>query len=97
MESILATCGGHCECATCHVHLAATATPPPAITAPAGDRKPIGVPQEAPVDPMTDEEEEQLDFALGRDASSRLSCQIAVTKQLGEWCERGGRIGLPQY
>lgn len=49
LPSILATCGGHCECATCHVHLA----------------------EDAPQPEMRDEEDEQLEFAIGADDDSR--------------------------
>ncbi|GAA5924077.1 hypothetical protein JCM3775_005589 [Rhodotorula graminis] len=75
LPSILATCGGHCECATCHVHLA----------------------ESAPQPDMKDEEDEQLEFALGADDDSRLACQLPVTKELGEWVAGGGRIRLPRY
>ncbi|GAA5890681.1 hypothetical protein JCM8208_004960 [Rhodotorula glutinis] len=75
LPSILATCGGHCECATCHVHLA----------------------EGAPQPDMRDEEDEQLEFALGADDESRLACQLPVTKELGEWVAGGGRIRLPRY
>lgn len=46
---------------------------------------------------LTDEEEEQLDFAMGRKDDSRLACQVPVTKALGEWVKSGGVIGLPRY
>ncbi|TNY21038.1 Sucrase/ferredoxin-like-domain-containing protein [Rhodotorula diobovata] len=75
LPSILATCGGHCECATCHVHLA----------------------EDAPQPEMRDEEDEQLEFAIGADDDSRLACQLPVTKELGEWVAQGGRIRLPRY
>ncbi|GAA6048485.1 hypothetical protein JCM3770_003781 [Rhodotorula araucariae] len=75
LPSILATCGGHCECATCHVHLA----------------------EGAPQPEMRDEEDEQLEFAIGADDDSRLACQLPVTKELGAWVAQGGRIRLPRY
>ncbi|BGP40817.1 hypothetical protein JCM10450v2_004820 [Rhodotorula kratochvilovae] len=75
LPSILATCGGHCECATCHVHLA----------------------EDAPQPEMQDEEDEQLEFAIGADDDSRLACQLPVTKELGEWVAQGGQIRLPRY
>lgn len=69
LPSIMATCGGHCECATCHVHIA------PAVLAPVlldtEGRAPVAVPLEAPVPALTEEEEEQLDFAMGRKDDSR--------------------------
>jgi ferredoxin len=100
LDSIVATCGGFCECATCHVHLSAIPYPvSPPTTALTGGRTLIKPPADlVPVLPeMTDEEEEQLEFAMGRKTTSRLSCQLPVTKELGEWCKKGGFIGLPQY
>lgn len=82
LPSILATCGGNCECATCHVHIKPTSD--------AAASKP-------PLPELSDEEEEQLEFAMGRDDTSRLACQIPVTKELGEWLAAGGTIGLPRY
>ncbi|TKA51175.1 hypothetical protein B0A53_05639 [Rhodotorula sp. CCFEE 5036] len=81
LPSILATCGGHCECATCHVLI------PPAASA-GGD---------PPLPEMTDEEDEQLEFAIGATDDSRLACQLPVTKELGKWIAKGGRIQLPRY
>lgn len=56
LPSILATCGGNCECATCHVHIKPTSD--------AAASKP-------PLPELSDEEEEQLEFAMGRDDTSR--------------------------
>ncbi|GAA5935241.1 uncharacterized protein JCM15063_000979 [Sporobolomyces koalae] len=81
--SILATCGGNCECATCHVHIAPLEG--------TDDDLPRDLPE------MKDEEDEQLDFAIGVDQDSRLACQIPVTREMAEWCSRGGRIRLPRY
>ncbi|GAA5987959.1 hypothetical protein JCM10908_007290 [Rhodotorula pacifica] len=82
LPSILATCGGHCECATCHVLI-----PPSSASE-----------EDAPPFPeMTDEEDEQLEFAIGATDDSRLACQLPVTKELGEWIKQGGRIQLPRY
>ncbi|GAA5863910.1 hypothetical protein JCM3774_004415 [Rhodotorula dairenensis] len=81
LPSILATCGGHCECATCHVMI-------PPVPVAGGD---------APLPEMTDEEDEQLEFAIGATDDSRLACQLPVTKELGEWVKNGGRIQLPRY
>ncbi|GAA6002923.1 hypothetical protein JCM10207_001899 [Rhodosporidiobolus poonsookiae] len=100
LPSILATCGGHCECATCHVHLPPLlpAAPSSALTDSAPPaRKPAAVPVFPPAPEMTDEEDEQLEFAIGADDDSRLACQIPVTKELGEWVAQGGRIKLPRY
>ncbi|ORY89767.1 Sucrase/ferredoxin-like-domain-containing protein [Leucosporidium creatinivorum] len=95
LPSILATCGGHCECATCHVHIAPIE--PPALQPSDSGRPLAAIPQEAPAPEMTDEEDEQLEFAMGADDNSRLGCQIPVTKDLGEWIAGGGRIQLPRY
>ncbi|GAA5871484.1 hypothetical protein JCM16303_000768 [Sporobolomyces ruberrimus] len=99
--SILATCGGNCECATCHVHIppllesSSSASAESDVTI---DRQPIPIPDLPTTLPeMTDEEDEQLDFAIGTNDDSRLACQIPVTKELGEWVARGGRIHLPRY
>ncbi|GAA6007049.1 uncharacterized protein JCM10292_003441 [Rhodotorula paludigena] len=98
LPSILATCGGHCECATCHVHV-----PPISPSASSSSdldssaRKPTPVPQLAPLPEVTDEEDEQLEFAIGADDDSRLACQLPVTKELAEWVAQGGRIKLPRY
>ncbi|GAA5977944.1 hypothetical protein JCM11641_004340 [Rhodosporidiobolus odoratus] len=98
LPSILAICGGHCECATCHVHLPPLRPSPPSSSiAPSSSRQPTPVPQDAPIPEMTDEEDEQLEFAIGADDASRLACQIPVTRELGEWCAKGGRIKLPRY
>ncbi|SCV69842.1 BQ2448_1236 [Microbotryum intermedium] len=78
LPAILATCGGFCECATCHVHVDVA-------------------PEQVGWSEMTDEEDEQLDFAMGRKHDSRLGCQLRVTKALGEWAQSGGRIALPRY
>ncbi|KAK4054684.1 hypothetical protein OIO90_003496 [Microbotryomycetes sp. JL221] len=78
LPSIEATCGGFCECATCHVIVPSSAG-------------------EAPLPEMKDEEDEQLEFAIGATDDSRLSCQLPVTKLLGQWCAAGGVIKLPRY
>ncbi|BGP16906.1 hypothetical protein JCM10213v2_004914 [Rhodosporidiobolus nylandii] len=97
LPSILATCGGHCECATCHVHIPPLLASPSSSAVAASGRQPTPVPQDAPLPEMTDEEDEQLEFAIGADDDSRLACQIPVTRGLGEWCARGGRVKLPRY
>lgn len=88
-ETIQAQCGGHCECATCHIHL----IPPdlPIHEAASNGRIPIAVPI-AVLPPVSEEEEDQLEFAMGRRDDSRLSCQINVTKELTSWT-----IELPRY
>lgn len=95
LPSILATCGGHCECATCHVII--TPIEPPALQPSDSGRPLAAIPQEAPVPEMTDEEDEQLEFAMGATDDSRLACQIPVSKELGDWVAQGGRIQLPRY
>lgn len=71
LPSILGTCGGHCECATCHVHIRPATTTTSAATRTEGGRAlaiptlPVGLPE------MTDEEDEQLEFAMGADDDSR--------------------------
>ncbi|GAA5962766.1 hypothetical protein JCM3765_001507 [Sporobolomyces pararoseus] len=99
--SILATCGGNCECATCHVHirpLESAASSSSTTTPSTETRQPTAIPELPSTLPeMTDEEDEQLDFAIGADDDSRLACQIPVTRELGDWIKRGGRIHLPRY
>ncbi|GAA5826601.1 hypothetical protein JCM5353_008924 [Sporobolomyces roseus] len=94
LPSIWATCGGNCECATCHVHIPPLTPPTSTSTT---ERVKASIPEEAPLPELEDEEDEQLDFALGADEDSRLACQIPVTKELGEWVARGGKIKLPRY
>lgn len=60
---IEATCGGQCECATCHVYL----------------RDPQDYEHIARERPMKDEEDDMLDYAIQRvEGASRLSCQLVV-------------------
>jgi ferredoxin len=47
---------------------------------------------------VSEAEEDMLEYALFRTDASRLSCQLRVTKELGEWCKTGsGVIKLPKY
>lgn len=116
------------QCATCHVHirpLESTTTSSSSSSTPSAEtRQPTAIPELPSTLPeMTDEEDEQLDFAIGADDDSRfvtpffclclfrestdtndsprrnnrLACQIPVTRELGEWIKRGGRIHLPRY
>lgn len=96
LEAILATCGGHCECATCHCHIDPF-VPDLVATPSSTGRTPIALPTLPSLPPVSEEEEDQLSFALGVDDNSRLACQIPVTKELGEWIAKGGRIRLPEY
>lgn len=76
------TCGGNCECATCHLYL---------------DRNGEGW-ESAPVPEPSEEEDDMLFTALAfRDGASRLGCQIPVTRELAAWNGQGGRLNLPQY
>ncbi|KDN51346.1 hypothetical protein K437DRAFT_56357 [Tilletiaria anomala UBC 951] len=91
LPSIEATCGGECECATCHAYFAAPGdnvdavgnldTEPPTLII--GD--------------LQDEENDMLDYAITRKPASRLTCQVKVTKELSEWMKKGGRIELPRF
>lgn len=73
-------------------------SPEPSLPAPSESGRPLAaVPVEAPLPEMTDEEDEQLEFAMGARDDSRLACQLPVSKELGEWVKEGGRIQLPRY
>ncbi|GAA97591.1 uncharacterized protein L969DRAFT_94733 [Mixia osmundae IAM 14324] len=50
-----------------------------------------------PAPAISDEELDQLEFAITRKDTSRLCCQIPLTKELADWNERGGIIELPRY
>jgi ferredoxin len=80
-DLVEATCGGACECATCHVFLIPSDEdgPPP------------------PVPETTDEEEDQLEYAIDATDDSRLACQVTITDELVEWFKKGGTIKLPRY
>ncbi|WRT70947.1 uncharacterized protein IL334_007946 [Kwoniella shivajii] len=56
------------------------------------------VPTPSPTGEASDEEFDMLGYALGyKDGESRLGCQVKVTKELAEWCNAGGVIGLPRF
>lgn len=74
-----ATCGGACECATCHVHLPANGSQAP------------------PLPEVSDEEDDQLEYALFADDDSRLACQVEITEDLKAWLDAGGKAKLPRY
>lgn len=84
LPSIEATCGGELECATCQAYLI------PTSEGEAIDQKVL---------PEAKEEElDMLDYAVERKSTSRLICQIKVTKELGEWLQSGkGKIQLPRF
>lgn len=51
-----------------------------------------------PLPTVEHEEEDQLEFALSRKASSRLACQITITRELEKWMwQDGGVIDMPRY
>ncbi len=50
-----------------------------------------------PTPETTDEEEDQLEFAIGADDDSRLACQVEITEDLKQWLENGGKVRLPRY
>ncbi|KAK9899800.1 hypothetical protein P389DRAFT_4199 [Cystobasidium minutum MCA 4210] len=80
-ELVEATCGGACECATCHVYLL-----------PKDEGGPL-----PPVPETSDEEEDQLEYAIGATDDSRLACQVLITEELVKWLKEGGSIKLPRY
>ncbi|CEH13243.1 related to lip5-lipoic acid synthase [Ceraceosorus bombacis] len=115
LPSIEATCGGVCECATCHVYLVTptrTADASLTVDAPKDAALPFAPRQRfsiqsppsasALVDnpkatPM-DEEQDMLEYAIGREESSRLACQLISTPQLASWMQNeNGRILLPRF
>jgi len=71
VSGIIADCGGHAACATCHVYVA----PPWAER----------------VSPPSSQELEMVQEALDPRPSSRLSCQIRLTKDLD-----GLEVELPE-
>ncbi|KAJ9098765.1 hypothetical protein QFC21_004413 [Naganishia friedmannii] len=83
LGAVEGTCGGHCECATCHMYI---------------PYKLIDPPYTGLVPDLTDAEEDMLDYALGvREEESRLGCRIAVNEGLSEWSLGGKGVELPQY
>ena len=49
------------------------------------------------IPPVSEAEEDMLEYVLFRTDASRLSCQLRVTKGLGEWCTHGNVIKLPKH
>ncbi|MCO5597999.1 hypothetical protein L7F22_052088 [Adiantum nelumboides] len=83
LPSIEATCGGQLECATCHSWLI-------------DDKDQL--PREEVLPGKTEEENDMLDYAIDRKESSRLICQVKVTKELSDWMmNQGGRCQLPRF
>lgn len=96
LPAIEATCGGELECATCHAYLCDANADPLAQgqldTPLAGADAILGDDAE-----ISDEEDDMLEYALRRKASSRLTCQVRVTPGMAAWMKRGGRIELPPH
>lgn len=57
---------------------------------------PNGKGEAAPVPEVSEEEDDQLEYALFADDDSRLACQIEITPQLKDWLAEGGKIRLPR-
>lgn len=93
LPCIEATCGGQLECATCHAYLAQ----PLDATEPRGDSDLEEPAPEEVLPPAGEPEDDMLDYAMGREPSSRLTCQLRVTPALVEWIKHGGRIQLPRF
>lgn len=94
LPSIEATCGGECECATCHAYIAAPSSST-SSDAPAVFETP---PPDEILPPASETEEDMLDYAISRKPTSRLTCQVQVTPELVRWMETtGGRIELPRF
>ena len=94
LPSIEATCGGELECATCHAYLCDAQRQDPQAR---GDVDHVPSDGDALFGPMSDEEDDMLEYAIDRRASSRLTCQIAVSRRIADWMEKGGRVELPRY
>ncbi|KAJ1978284.1 hypothetical protein H4R34_003258, partial [Dimargaris verticillata] len=62
------TCGGQCECATCHLIIENYDA------------------FQSRLPPVSDTEEDMLEYAIGRQDHSRLSCQIPVTPAIDGMC-----------
>ncbi|KAK0549060.1 hypothetical protein OC844_006927 [Tilletia horrida] len=98
LPSIEATCGGQCECATCHAYMVSPAQE--STQAGAGDAAPDldAEPPEDVFPEKSEAEDDMLDYAIDRRASSRLTCQVKVTRELADWMQHtGGWIELPRF
>ncbi|WFD05130.1 lipoyl synthase [Malassezia vespertilionis] len=94
LPGIEATCEGELECATCHAYLC-DALPGDAMGRGDVDNMPKDADQL--FGPISDEEDDMLEYALRLKPSSRLTCQVRVTRDVAAWMRRGGRVELPQY
>ncbi|CAD6892324.1 unnamed protein product [Tilletia laevis] len=91
LPSIEATCGGQCECATCHAYIV---TGGGENSAPELDTEP----PETVFPEKSEAEDDMLDYAIDRRPSSRLTCQVKVTREMAEWMQQtGGWIELPRF
>ncbi|TIC10731.1 hypothetical protein E3Q14_02644 [Wallemia mellicola] len=82
LGNVEGVCDGKLECATCHMYF------PEQDSAEAASFLPE----------IKDEEDDMLQYAIGYDElRSRLGCQIKVTPELSNWCNKGGVIDLPKY
>ncbi len=91
LPSIEATCGGAAECCTCHAYFAEAGEEAQGLG------QVDGAPPEEIIGGPKEEEDDMLDYAVSRKATSRLTCQVKVTKELSEWMQKGGRIELPRF
>ena len=92
LPSIEATCGGELECATCHAYLCDAKDGSNPATRGDIDRAPSWS-----TAAVSDEEDDMLEYAPFRKASSRLTCQVRVSQALSDWMQRGGRVELDRY
>ncbi|CAO1628708.1 unnamed protein product [Parajaminaea phylloscopi] len=108
IEEIEATCQGKCECATCHAYLAPQRTsssevqPSGNVDSAAAYEGPSDLdasPSDEAIAAAGDEENDMLDYAISRKATSRLTCQVVVTPELVGWIKGPlkGRIQLGRY
>ncbi|KAE8270076.1 hypothetical protein A4X09_0g2275 [Tilletia walkeri] len=94
LPSIEATCGGQCECATCHAYIVTAAEGEGDSSKPELDAEP---PEEV-FPEKSEAEDDMLDYAIDRRSSSRLTCQVKVTPEIAQWMDQnGGWIELPRF
>ncbi|CAD6977182.1 unnamed protein product [Tilletia controversa] len=124
LPSIEATCGGQCECATCHAYIVTGGgensapeldTEPPetvfpeksyVLAEPVRGRKVsepltiliLSISSRLALPAISEAEDDMLDYAIDRRPSSRLTCQVKVTREMAEWMQQtGGWIELPRF